>query len=195
MINRREAIRLLASVPIAAKFAAAQKLFAAVADDLRTPPLAPGAPTSPERLALIETFKKQSDGLEKKYEARTHKSDWEMPYRLFRPEATGKLPLVVYLHGSAGQGDDNLKQFGLGNFFGTRVWLLPENQKRFPCFVLVPQTDSGWANYDLSQQDGGPAKVLPGLGQGSRLALEVIDELRRDLPVDERRIYVTGQSM
>ena len=45
---------------------------------------------SPERLAVIEAFKKQSDGLEKKFEARSYKSDWTMPYRLFRPETTGK---------------------------------------------------------------------------------------------------------
>jgi len=42
----------------------------------------------------------------------------------------------MYLHGSGGLGDDNLKQLGLGNIFGTRVWLLPENQKRFPCYVV-----------------------------------------------------------
>ena len=48
---------------------------------------------SPERMALIEAFRKQSEGLEKKFEARTHKGDWVMPYRLFRPQATG--PLVT----------------------------------------------------------------------------------------------------
>jgi len=103
---------------------------------------------SAERLALIDEFKKKSDGLEKKFEARTHKSDWVMPYRLFRPEVAGKLPLVVHLHGSGGQGDDNLKQLGLGNIFGTRVWVLPENQKSFPCYVVAPQTDRGWCRYD-----------------------------------------------
>jgi hypothetical protein len=40
---------------------------------------------SAERLALIEAFKTKSEGLDKKFEARTHKSDWVMPYRLFRP--------------------------------------------------------------------------------------------------------------
>ena len=85
---------------------------------------------SPQRIALIEAFQRQSEGLEKKFEARTHKSVWLMPYRLFRPQAAGKLPLVLYLHGSGGLGDDNLKQLGLGNIFGTRVWLLPANQKR-----------------------------------------------------------------
>jgi predicted peptidase len=147
---------------------------------------------SPERLALIEAFRKQSEGLEKKFEARTHKSDWQMPYRLFRPGTGGKVPLVLYLHGSGGLGDDNLKQLTLGNIFGTRVWLLPENQQRFPCYVVVPQTDRGWIRYDFSQQ---PARELPGFGDGSRLALEIVDGLCREFSIDERHIYVTGQSM
>ncbi|MFZ0036418.1 MAG: prolyl oligopeptidase family serine peptidase [Candidatus Acidiferrales bacterium] len=202
MITRREAVRLLGSASAAVWLAAARTglnfsiaptAFAANQDS--TPPLAPGAPMSPERLSRIEAFQKKSDGLEKKFEARTHKSDWVMPYRLFRPEAAGKLPLLMYLHGSGGLGDDNLKQLAFGNIFGTRVWLLPENQKRFPCYVVVPQTDRGWARYDLSQQSQGPAKVLPGLGDGSRMALEVVDALRREFAIDERRIYVMGQSM
>jgi predicted peptidase len=158
----------------------------------QAPPLAPGAPTSSERTALIDAFKKQSEGLETKFEARTHKSDWVMPYRLFRPTATGKLPLVMYLHGSGGLGDDNLKQLALGNIFGTRVWLLPENQKSFPCYVVVPQTDRGWNRYDFSQH---PAKELPGFGDGARLALQIVDTLLHEFPIDERRIYVMGQSM
>ncbi len=147
---------------------------------------------SPERIALIDSFKEKSAGLEKSYEARTYKSDWNMPYRLFRPTAKGKLPLVLYLHGSGGLGDDNLKQLGLGNIFGTRVWLLPENQKKFPCYVVVPQTDRGWVRYDSSQQ---PAKQIPGLGDGARVALEIVGALCREFAIDERRIYVTGQSM
>jgi predicted peptidase len=102
------------------------------------------------------------------------------------------VPLVLYLHGSGGMGDDNLKQLGLGNVFGTRVWLLPENQKRFPCYVVVPQTDRGWIRYDFSQQ---PAKELPGLGDGARLALDIVDRLCHEFDIDEHRIYVTGQSM
>jgi predicted peptidase len=202
MITRRAVVRLLGSASAAALCAAARprpyQMLASVPDQAQaglTPPLAPGGPTSPERLALIEAFKKQSDGLEKKFEARTYKSDWVMPYRLFRPEASGKLPLVLYLHGSGGLGNDNLKQLGLGNIFGTRVWLLPQNQKAFPCYVLVPQTDRGWARYDFSQQTEGPPKVLPGLGDGTRLALEIVDALCREFSIDERRIYVTGQSM
>ena len=148
-----------------------------------------------ERVDLIEMFKKRSEGLEKKFEPRTHKGDWEMPYRLFRPRTNQKVPLVMYLHGSGGPGDDNFKQLGLGNIFGTRVWLLPENQKNFPCYVLAPQTDRGWARYDFSQQTEGPAKVISGFGDGAQLALEIIDALGREFSIDERRIYVAGQSM
>ena len=204
-MTRREAVRLLGSTSAATWFGmqiglsfpfAARAFAEAPKGDLDPSPLlAPGAPTSPERTALIEAFKQKSAGLEKKFEARTHKSDWTMPYRLFRPDVNGKLPLVVYLHGSGGLGDDNEKQLGLGNVFGTRVWLLPENQRLFPCCVLVPQTDRGWAKYDLTQRSDGPAKVIPGLGDGSRLALEIIDELIHEFSIDERRIYVTGQSM
>jgi len=151
---------------------------------------------SPERLARIEAFKKQSEGLENKFEARTHKSDWEMPLRLFRPATNRRVPLVLYLHGSGGLGDDNLKQLGLGNIFGTRVWLLPENQKHHPCYVLAPQTDRGWVNYDRTQSDAnGRALVIPGLGDGARVVFEIVDKLCRELAIDESRIYVTGQSM
>src|SRR6202046_1178652 len=126
MITRREAVRLLGSASAGAWLAATQIgidfLFSphcSAANYDSTPALAPGAPMSPERLALIEAFKKQSDGLENKYEARVYKGDdMSMPYRLFRPEGAGKLPLVVYLHGSGGVGNDNLKQLGLGTVFG-----------------------------------------------------------------------------
>jgi predicted peptidase len=74
-------------------------------------------------------------------------------------------------------------------------WLLPENRKRFPCYVMAPQTDRGWARYDLTQKSDGPAKVVAGVGEGTRVALEIVNELRREFAIDERRIYLTGQSM
>lgn len=201
MMTRREALCLLGSVSAGAWSAVAQDAPPSPAPKASGPPdgdpapaLAPGSPKSPERIALIDAFKRDSVGLEEKFEARTHTGGWAMPYRLFRPAASGKLPLVLYLHGSGGMGDDNQKQLGLGNVFGTRVWALPGNQKTFPCFVVAPQTDRGWVRYDPAQTEGA-ARPVPGLGEGSRLALEIVDALRREFAVDERRIYVTGQSM
>ena len=159
------------------------------------PRLAPGAPSSRERTSLIDAFKRRSEGIDQQFEARSHTAEWTMPYRLFRSKANGALPLVVFLHGSGGLGTDNVKQMGLGNVFGTRVWALPENQERFPCHVVVPQTDRGWIRYADPAPGDSVAVPVPGLGDGARLAFGVIDALSRELSIDERRIYLTGQSM
>lgn len=204
MVTRREAIGLLGSISAGTWAATARgglatmlapSSFERAAQGDAMPPLAPGAPLSPERIALIDAFKTASKGIDKTFEARTHKGDWTMPYRFFRPKATGRLPLVVYLHGSGGSGSDNLRQMGLGNTFGTRVWALPSNQKDFPCYVLAPQTDRGWARYGPPEPGDSVARMIPGLGDGARAVLEIIDALRRELAIDERRIYLTGQSM
>jgi predicted peptidase len=199
LLTRRDAVRVFgsasASTLIAAATCSSANLFSSEAETIEgdfNPSLAPGAPSSPERQALVETFLKRSEGLQDKFEARTHKGKWVMPYRLFRPASGQRLPLVVYLHGSGGLGDDNLKQLSLGNRFGTRVWLLPENQDRFPCSVVAPQTDRGWIRYDFSQQ---PAKALPGFGDGAQLALEIVNLLCLEFDVDPRQIYVAGNSM
>ena len=160
-----------------------------------TPPLAPGAPNSPERQALINAFRTASEKIPEQFEARTHKSDWTMPYRLFRPNATGRLPLVVYLHGGGGLGTDNEKQMGLGNIFGTRVWARPENQREFPCYVVAPQTDRGWVRYGPVAPSDRESPVIAGLGDGARAVFELIDALAKELPIDKQRIYVTGQSL
>ena len=193
MTTRREAIALLGSISAGASLL--RRVHGTTVQGEATPPLAPGAPTSPERMALIDAFKRGSEGIEKRFEARTHKSEWVMPYRLFRPEATGRLPLVLFLHGSGGLGTDNLAQMGLGNTFGTRVWALPENQKSFPCYVVVPQTDRGWVRYAPPAPSDSVARVIPGLGEGAQHAFEIVDALRREFAIDDRRIYVTGQSM
>ena len=193
-MNRRDAVGVLGALSLTVGRAAVGQ---------RQPPsgvqseptLAPGAPNSAERLALIDSFKKRSAGLDQRFEARTHASDWTMPYRLFRPDSSGSHPLVVYLHGSGGLGTDNQRQMGLGNTFGTRVWALPEHQARFPCFVLAPQTDRGWIRYAPASPGDTVAKPIPGLGDGARLVLELVESLRREFPIDRSRIYLTGQSM
>ena len=147
---------------------------------------------SPERLALIDAFKQQAEGLDNKFEPRTHKGDWVMPYRLFRPEATGRLPLVMYLHGSGGLGDDNVKQMGLGNIFGTRVWVLPENQTWFPS--CRRSTNRPRMGARPVPQRAKTAEVVPGLGDGGEWRRGDRRVARRiHPPIDEHRIYIMGQ--
>lgn len=127
-----------------------------------------------------------------------------MPYRLYTPTqlAAGQLyPLVVFLHGAGGSGDDNLKQLQSANMFGALVWTLPENQKKHPAFVLAPQSNVNWPCVILDPQK--PAKIPANLkfcppevlGTGARLAFEIIDSLLATLPIDSGRIYITGHSM
>ena len=115
-MTRRATVRLLAGAWLAAARTASGLSIATQTVGDSTWPLAPGAPMSPQRMALIDAFLKDSDGLEKSFEARTHKSDWNMPYRLFRPSTSAKAPLILYLHGSGGLGDDNLKQMQFGDW-------------------------------------------------------------------------------
>lgn len=112
-----------------------------------------------------------------------------MPYRLFVPASyrkANRYPLIIWLHGGGGRGSDNLRQITGGNVSGSRVWTKAENQSRYPCLVVAPQCAEGemWATLDSAEPTG---QLL--------LALEIVEDLERRLSVDERRIYVAGQSM
>lgn len=172
--------------------------LASAAAPLWSQTLAPGAPASPERRALIEACEKKLPGLADRFERRLHRplDGWRLPYRLFRPASGARLPLVLYLHGSGGLGADNQKQFSGGNRFGALVWALPENQKRWPCLVVAPQTDRGWLRYASPRRsDQDRPEKLPGLGEGAAAAVDLVRSLIAEFRCDERRIYVTGNSM
>lgn len=166
----------------------------------------PLAPKSPERMAPIDALRSRGPALAEAFKAHVFRNPKgeQMPYRLFTPgrlEPGRTYPLVVFLHGAGGSGTDNVKQLQGGNVFGALVWTLPENQQRFPAFVLAPQSDVNWACtiYDPNN----PPKTLAdlkycppeALGLGAGLAFEIIDSLLGSLPIDRSRIYVTGHSM
>jgi predicted peptidase len=112
-----------------------------------------------------------------------------MPYRLFVPQGYDKrkrYPLVLWLHGGAGRGDDNLKQITGGNTSGSHVWTKPENQSKYPCMVVAPQCPGGeqWTSYVSVKSSG-----------QMRLVLEIMTDVQKEFSVDAARLYVTGQSM
>jgi predicted peptidase len=109
-----------------------------------------------------------------------------MPYRLFIPakyDKTNKYPLVIWLHGAGGAGTDNLKQIANDNYFGPHLWSNPQNQMKYPSFVLVPQTTGSWAEFD-------PNDLSPEEG----MMLAVLQSLEKEFSIDPQRIYLTGQS-
>lgn len=114
----------------------------------------------------------------------TDSSQRVLPYRLFRPEPPDsgkKLPLVVFLHGLGGKGNNNEGQM-TDQIIGPAVWSLKKNQEKHPCFVLAPQS-SGFGGFWCW-----PKKVLPAVR-------ELIDKVARQEAVDVDRIYITGLSM
>lgn len=110
-------------------------------------------------------------------------------YRLFVPanyDQKKKYPLVVYLHGGGGRGNDNRKQIEGGNGYLIDFFTQAETQSQYPSFVLAPQSpmQEGWIEYDSIT----PTRQL-------RLVSELIADLQRTFSIDRSRLYVAGQSM
>ena len=109
-------------------------------------------------------------------------------YRLFTPlhyDQKKKYPLVVYLHGGGGRGNDNRQQIDGGNGYLVDFFTGDETQARYSSFVLAPQSPGeGWIKDDLIT----PTRYL-------QLVHELIGELQRAYNIDEARVYVAGQSM
>jgi predicted peptidase len=104
-----------------------------------------------------------------------------VPYRLFIPKVTaesGALPLVIWLHGADGMGTDNIKQISGDQVPGTRIWTNARTQAEHPAFVVAPQSPSGgW-----------------GAAASATRLLAVVNSLESEFHLDERRVYLLGQS-
>jgi predicted peptidase len=112
-----------------------------------------------------------------------------LPYRLFVPhtyDSKRSYPLIVFLHGGAGNGADNLQQIMGGNTNGSHVWIRDDVQREYPAFVLAPQAPDGatW---------GGPEGTE--LSSAARMMLEIVENLRHEFNIDKSRLYLTGQSL
>ena len=99
-------------------------------------------------------------------------------YWILSPAEVGadrKYPLVVTLHGIAGRGARNWER----NCHANSVLAKPAMRKEYPCFVVAPTIDK------------------PNFWTAGPLAdvFDLIEHLKKELPVDSGRIYVTGQSM
>lgn len=112
-------------------------------------------------------------------------------YRLLRPalqKAEKKYPLVIVFHGSGAIGVDNNKQMSVL----ARLWAQPEIVANYQAYVVVPQFSSRSSDYEMDAE----RKVLRSVPQpGLQSALQLIDSLKKVLPVDEQRIYAIGFSM
>jgi predicted peptidase len=118
----------------------------------------------------------------------TNSNGAKMPYRLFIPptyDAIHSYPLIVYLHGGAGNGTDNVSQISGGNTEGTHVWTTKEAQREHAAFVLAPQAPN-------NEDWGGPENS--DLSPAAESTLEIIESLEHEFKIDKARLYITGQS-
>lgn len=129
------------------------------------------------------------DDIDFRKEVYVNKKGGKMPYRLFVPlgyDSSKSYPLLLWLHGGTGRGDDNIKQITRQNENGTHFWIKSGVQGQFPLFVLVPQcpvTDI-WADPEINQ----PSNTL-------EMALEVLSKIEHEFAIDPDRVYIAGQSM
>ena len=132
----------------------------------------PGLGGGGEEMEASETFSKLISG------------EWErteghgLQYRLYgerkmRRSKDGGYPLLVYLHGKNG---DVMTPDQPGQ---ARVFSGEDNYRERPCFIIAPQNPDqmGW-------KDEKAAGVVA-----------IVKELVENLPIDPKRIYLTGYSM
>ena len=114
-----------------------------------------------------------------------------LPYQLLLPtsyDAARSYPVILYLHGAAGRGDDNLKPLD----WGPKLFLEGGLRKKHDFFLVVPQCSlsTGWQEVDFNDKLG--LKESESL----RLAIELVDTaLPRQFNLDAKRRYLTGVSM
>ncbi len=129
----------------------------------------------------------------------------DVVYRLYTPKSEGKHPMILFLHGGGNGGPcdelgddrDNEKQlradYGCVNF-----------AENYPdCFVLAPQAkeprrNGGIPAMNLRTQTFGGDRQDPDRGWSRSYLAKVCEIIRKmiaDGRVDEKRIYVTGNSM
>ena len=104
-------------------------------------------------------------------------------YNLFTPKnpaAGARYPLVLFMHDAGVTGNIVTAPLYQGN--GAIAWATPEAQKDHPCFVLAPEYD------EIIVDDTSTAS--PYLDA----TLNLIRALIQAYPIDDKRLYTTGQS-
>jgi predicted peptidase len=152
-------------------------------------------------MALLMTDARAASPQEilKLYDAKTYTdaSGKSLLYRLFKPanyDPNQQYPLVLFLHGAGGRGDDNQGQILDAGPRNAAMWALPEYQAKYPCFILAPQCprDKKWVDMDWSAAKG---TQKPEPTDDLRMTYEVIGQLEKEFSIDKDGLYVTGLSM
>jgi predicted peptidase len=129
------------------------------------------------------------DDIEFRKKVYSAKKGEELHYRLYVPlgyDASRKYPLLLWLHGGDGRGNDNVRQLNGGNQIATHFFAGEEVQLKFPMFILLPQCPSGqnWSDPDINQ----PTHWL-------EMTMGALAQVRKEFSIDPDRLLLAGQSM
>lgn len=114
-------------------------------------------------------------------------------YRIYSPVDSAskkKYPLVLFLHGAGERGDDNEKQLVHG---AKDIWMYSKTVND-PVIIIAPQCSNGKQWVDVPW--GADSHTMPAEASvPMKLTVELLNEVIKTMPVDTKRIYVTGLSM
>lgn len=120
----------------------------------------------------------------------TNSGQHVLRYRLLPPKRyspTNSYPVILYLHGAAARGDDNVSPLD----WGPLLFLDPPARAKHDFFLVVPQCprSGGWVESESPT-------ARPRRGEPLAMAMELISQaLPREFSLDPKRRYLTGVSM
>ncbi|SUO93966.1 alpha/beta hydrolase-fold protein [Suttonella ornithocola] len=112
------------------------------------------------------------------------KTGREMTYSLYIPKnlkAGERYPLVQFIADASTVGKG--AQAPLKQGYGAIIWATPESQSAQPAFVFVPSFTERAVNDDFEHSEE------------VDIAHRLLQDLLKRYPIDEQRLYATGQSM
>lgn len=144
-------------------------------------PVLPGDPV--HRMEDMYTCRYSNTGIQKD----------PLLYRLYIPaeyDAAKAYPLLVYLNGAGSRGTDNKKQ--LANL-APLINPLIDNEE-YPCIIAVPQLpgDKQWVNTNWGL--GSYSLDTVAESDSMNMLMGLIAELQETYTVDDKRLYLMGQS-
>ena len=125
----------------------------------------------------------------------TSKDSEELRYRYLRPaniKGNNKYPLVLFLHGAGGRGNDNEQQLWDANSIG--AFAKQKVSSKYQSYIFAPQVpeDERWVSANWNVED----YSMPSISSSMKLTFDALDAfIDKNKNVDTNRIYVLGLSM